>query len=120
VAKTPLTLVTPGTTGASPPRKLGRHGMALWNAVTGEYRIDDAGGVELLTQACLASERVEALAAQIDADGEILHTRTGPRSHPGLKDEIALRAFIVRTIERLGLNFEAVRPSSGRPPGRGV
>ena len=91
--------------------------MALWTAITREYQIDDAGGIELLTQACAASDRVEALAAEIDRDGEIVRTKTGPRSHPGLKDEVALRAFIVRTIETLGLNFEAVRLSAGRPPG---
>jgi hypothetical protein len=119
LVKPPLTLVAPGSTGLPPPRKLGRCGMALWDAVTGEYRIEDAGGVELLMQACLASDRVEALAAAIDADGEIMRTRTGARVHPGLKDEVALRAFIVRTIEKLGLNFEAVRSSAGRPPGSG-
>jgi hypothetical protein len=117
MAKPPLVLVSPGPTGVPPPRKLGQHGMALWNAVTREYGIDDVGGIEFLMQACLASDRVEALAEQIDADWEIIRTRTGARSHPGLKDEVALRAFIVRTIEKLGLNFEAVRPSAGRPPG---
>jgi hypothetical protein len=91
--------------------------MALWDAVTREYRIEDAGGIELLCQAAQASDRVEALAEQINADGEIVHTRSGPRSHPGLRDEIALRSFIVRTVERLGLNFEAVRSSVGRPSG---
>ena len=86
--------------------------------MTREYSIEDAGGIELLCQACQAADRVEALAAQIDHDGEIVRARTGPpRAHPGLKDEIALRSFIVRTIERLGLNFEAVRSSTGRPPG---
>jgi hypothetical protein len=115
----PLALVAPGSSGIQPPRKLGSAGSALWDAVTGEYRIEDAGGIELLMQACLASDRVEALAAAIDADGEVVHTRTGTRVHAGLRDEIALRAFIVRTIEKLGLNFEAVRALPGRPPGGG-
>jgi hypothetical protein len=84
----------------------------------GQYQIDDAGGIELLCQACQAADRVEALSEQINRDGEIVRARGGiPRSHPGLRDEIALRSFIVRTIERLGLNFEAVRASVGRPPG---
>jgi hypothetical protein len=100
-------------TGALPPRPLGAHGMALWRAVTAEYTIQDAGGVELLCQACQAADRVEALAAQISQDGEVVRTRAGARSHPGLKDEVQLRAFIVRTIEKLGLNFEAVRPTVG-------
>jgi hypothetical protein len=118
MAKPPLALVAPGSTGLAPPRKLGSAGMALWDAVNSEYQIDDAGGRELLMQACLACDRLEALAAQIDSDGEVVRTRTGVRAHPGLKDEVALRSFVVRTISRLGLNFEAVRPSAGRPPGR--
>ena len=118
MAKPPLSLAAPGVTDAQPPRKLGQHGMALWKAVTSEYQVEDAGGIELLFQACQAADRAEALAEQISRDGEIIHTRGGiPRSHPGLKNEIALRSFIVRTVERLGLNFEAVRASVGRPPG---
>jgi hypothetical protein len=117
MAKPPLTLIETGSIGAPPPRKLGQHGLALWTAVTGEYRVEDVAGVEILMQACAAQDRVAALAEQIDTDGEILRTRTGSRAHPGLKDEVALRAFIVRTIEKLGLNFEAVRPTGGRPPG---
>jgi hypothetical protein len=70
----------------------------------------------MLAHACAAADRVEALAEQISADGEIIHARSGPKSHPGLRDEVALRSFVVRTIEKLGLNFEAVR-SAGRPPG---
>jgi hypothetical protein len=118
MGKPPLTLFEPGLTGNPPPRPLGQHGMALWTGVTSEYTIQDIAGVELLMQACAASDRVEALAEQINADGEIVRTRTGPRVHPGVRDEVALRAFIVRTIEKLGLNFEAVRPVGGRPPGR--
>jgi hypothetical protein len=112
--KSSLTLVNPAATTTQPPRPLGTHGTALWMAVTAEYRVEDAGGVEMLTQACEASDRVAALAAQISQDGEVVRTRTGPRSHPGLKDEVALRSFIVRTIEKLGLNFEAIRPAGGQ------
>ena len=50
--KPPLTLVNPTSTGISPPRKLGEHGLSLWNAVMAEYRIDDRGGIELLAQCC--------------------------------------------------------------------
>jgi hypothetical protein len=41
-----------------------------------------------------------------------------PRSHPGIRDELACRSFVTKTIQRLGLNFEAVKPSVGRPPNR--
>jgi P27 family predicted phage terminase small subunit len=117
--KPPLSLVSTETTGILPPRPLGPHGTALWDAVQREYAITDRGGVEVLAQLCSAQDRVERLREQIDADGEVVRTRAGiPRAHPALRDETALRAFIVRTIERLGLNIEAVKPP-GRPPTRG-
>jgi hypothetical protein len=81
------------------PRKLGPHGLDLWNAMQAEYQVTDRGGIELLAQVCAAEDRIEALREQTDADGEVVHTRSGPRAHPALRDEIALRAFIVRTIE---------------------
>jgi hypothetical protein len=112
--KPPLAVIDPTPTGFSPPRKLGDHGLALWNSVQGAYRIDDVGGIELLAQACAAADRVEALAERISADGEVVHTRTGPKAHPALRDELAGRAFICRTLERLGLNLETIKPL-GRP-----
>jgi hypothetical protein len=115
---TKITLVDPTATVASPPRKLGRAGAALWQSVMGEYQIEDCGGIELLAQACAALDRVEALAERIDADGEIVHGRQGPRPHPCLRDELAGRSFVVRTLERLGLNLEAIKPI-GRPSGSG-
>jgi hypothetical protein len=111
----PLTLVGPTSIAISPPRKLGERGLSLWNAVQSEYRIDDAGGIELLAQACAASDRVEALAERINADGEVVQTRSGPKAHPALRDELAGRAFICRTLERLGVTLETVKPI-GRPP----
>jgi hypothetical protein len=117
LAKSPLTLVGSGSTGTEPPERLGQAGRALWGSITSEYAIDDAGGIEILTQACLASDRVEQLAEQISRDGAVVHTRSGPKAHPALRDELQGRAFVVRCVEKLGLNFEALRPSVGRPPG---
>jgi len=104
----------------SPPRPLGRHGMALWERVQGEYRIDDCGGVELLTQACQALERAEDLAEAIARDGCVVRSRGGaPKTHPAVREELACRAFVVRTLERLGLNVESVK-APGRPPGGNI
>jgi hypothetical protein len=55
--KPPLTLIDPASTGVAPPRKLGEHGLSLWNSVQNAYRIDDVGGIELLAQACAARRR---------------------------------------------------------------
>jgi hypothetical protein len=80
-----------------------------------EYSIDDIGGIELLAQAAQALDRAEALAARIAHDGEVIYGRTGPRAHPAVKDELACRAFVVRTLQRLGLNVSIEQP---RPVGR--
>jgi hypothetical protein len=82
-----------------------------------DYAITDCGGLELLAQACAAASRIESLAAAVDRDGPILYGKGGPREHPALKAELANRAFLVRTLQKLGLNFEALRSSPGRPPG---
>jgi hypothetical protein len=111
----PFSIVSTKTTGGAPPRDLGQHGRKLWDEVQIAYGITDRGGIELLAQACAALDRAEGLAEAIASDGAIIYTRTGvPKTHPGCKDELNCRAFIVRTLERLGLNVEAVKPV-GRP-----
>jgi hypothetical protein len=107
-------MLDPSSTTPQPPRKFGAPGLNLWNGVQGEYRVDDSAGREMLAQACEAADRVARLAAKINADGEIVETESGPRPHPLLKDELAGRAFICRTLRQLGLNLEPVR-SVGRP-----
>jgi len=114
--KTPLTLVDPETTGVQPPRPLGQHGTALWRRVQAEYGITDVGGIELLAQACVALDRAERLALRVADDGEVVYTKGGPRAHPAIKEELACRAFICRTLQRLGLNVEQIKPV-GRPSG---
>jgi hypothetical protein len=93
-----------------PPRKLGEAGNSLWNRVQSEYLIQDVGGVELLMQACLAADRAEELAAIIDSDGARIMTKSGPKDHPCLKHELAARSFIVRTLQRLGITDEVIKP----------
>ena len=84
-----------------------------------EYEIDDAGGLEMLASACQALDRAERCREAIDDEGEMIRTKAaGPRDHPLLKHELAARSFVVRTLQRLGLNMEAVKPT-GRPP-RGI
>jgi hypothetical protein len=84
--------------------------------IQSEYAISDGGGVEVLMQACHALDRAEQSAAAIDNDGPIVMTKSGVREHPLLKNELANRAFCVRCLQKLGLNFEQVK-NVGRPPG---
>jgi hypothetical protein len=115
-AKQTLHLVPPtGAIGNSPPRTLGHHGTNLWDRILAEYHIDDVGGRELLTLACQQLDRAEALKTQIDAEGEVIQTRNGPKDHPALRHELAARAFIAKTLLRLGLNVEPLHQRPGRP-----
>ena len=114
MAKPSLTLAGPAPTAIQPPRKLGPAGRQLWDGIMSEYAIEDRGGLELLALAGETLDRVQRLAERIDAEGEVVRTKSGPKAHPALRDELAGRAFVARTLERLGLNIEAVKPV-GRP-----
>ena len=115
LGKPPLALVTPGTTGASPPRSLGQHGRSLWDRIMSEYDVADSGGIEMLAQACAGADLAETLCAEIERDGAVIRQRGAVRAHPAIKDLVACRSFVVRTLIKLGLNFEPVRPAVGRP-----
>jgi hypothetical protein len=117
VKKTPLQIVSDSPSSPTPPRPLGKFGLALWRSIHAEYQLDDAAGIEMLLTACQALDRAEDCCAVIEADGPITKTKHGPREHALLKIELANRAFIVRTLQKLGLNFEPLRNSPGRPPG---
>jgi len=110
-----LSVVTDQQPTIKPPRKLGRHGGRLWKTVMNEYQIDDAGGSEMLALACEQLDRAQECREQIDRDGLMLRTKHGPKEHPLLKAELSARAFICRTLQRLGLTVETIKPV-GRPP----
>jgi hypothetical protein len=112
----PLSVVNLTSTIPKPPANLGDAGASLWRSIMAEYDISDSGGQALLEQAALAYDRAERLRVEIDRDGEIVRGRNGIREHPGLRGELAARAFICRTLQRLGINLEAVRPPSGQRP----
>lgn len=115
--KPALTLVQRHQTLPAPPRPLGPDGQALWERVHDQYRIQDAGGLEVLAQACAALDRAERCRAQIDDAGELLVIKGAVRSNPLLRDEIQLRALVVRCIAQLGLDVEPVK-TVGRPGGK--
>jgi hypothetical protein len=104
----------PSFTAPKPPRKLGEHGMKLWRDVHADYPIDDVGGIELLAQACASLDRAEELAACIAEHGAVTYVKGCPKAHPAVRDELACRGFVVRTLQRRGLNVEQVK-SPGRP-----
>jgi P27 family predicted phage terminase small subunit len=111
-------VITGGPVLADPvstPPKLGEDGMKLWRRVTGEYDVSDAGGYEMLRQACEAADDLARYSEILARDGPMIKTKVGPKEHPMVKHQMIARAFIVRTLSRLGLNFEPLRTSVGRP-----
>jgi hypothetical protein len=114
-----LAVVDLASIASAPPANLGEAGIRFWEGITAEYDISDAGGRALLEQAAFAYNRAERLRIEIERDGEILHGRNGAREHPGMRGELAARALVCRTLQKLGINLEPVRLSSGRPSGPG-
>jgi hypothetical protein len=113
-----LKIVKPSSSSSPrPPRKLGKPGNDLWQSINAAYDISDAGGIEMLVQACLTQDRVEQCATQIETDGPVILIKGVLREHPLLRAELAGRTFVVRTLQRLGLDVEVIKPV-GRPPGR--
>ena len=116
MTKTPPLSIVSGEAGISPPRPLSHEGKALWDRVQHEYMVQDTGGCELLCLAGEALDRAQSLGAAIEKDGPVVYTRTGvPKTHPAVKEELACRAFVAKTLERLGVTTETVK-SPGRPP----
>jgi hypothetical protein len=103
-----------------PPAALGEPGAKLWRSIVGQYDIRDAGGLAILEDACLSRDRRTDWAAIIAAEGPMIRTKSGPKEHPLIKHEREERALESRLLVRLGLDVEALKPSVGRPGGRGI
>jgi hypothetical protein len=116
--KPSLTLVDPQQTAiatlVSPPANLNKTGRTLWQSIMSEYDIRDSGGMQMLLQICEAADRVAEFSAVIKRDGVVVRTKSGPRDHPLLKHEQAARSFVVRSLQRLGLDVEPIK-AIGRP-----
>jgi hypothetical protein len=115
--KPPLELVGSSTANPlAPPATLGKAGRSQWESIQSEYGINDSGGLALLQQVCAAVDEIAECTAVIARDGAMVRGKFGPREHPLLRHQLALRAFVCRTVQRLGLNLEPVK-SVGRPGG---
>ena len=52
----------------------------------------------------------------VDKDGAVVGTKSGLKENPAARLELAARAFICRTLGRLGVLSEPLRDGPGRPP----
>jgi hypothetical protein len=81
-----------------------------------EYKIEDSGGRAVLLQICAAADNLAECDFAISRDGAMISTKNGLKEHPLCKQRLALRSFVCRQYQRLGLNLEPAKPV-GRPPG---
>lgn len=109
---------TPVFVGQEPPGSLGAAGLSLWRDIVANYVFSDRASYQVLFEACAATDRAASLREAIAQDGEVIRSRGSIRDHPALKHELANRAFVVRSLMRLGLDLEPIRGGPGRPPGR--
>jgi hypothetical protein len=100
----------------APSQSLNAAGLSLWDRVQVEFGIEDAAGVELLTSACVATDRAAEFAAVIARDGAMIQGKDGPRQHPAVRGELEARAFVVKTLRELGLTTQSIK-RLGRPGG---
>ena len=117
--KLPISVISSQPIAPSWP--LGEHGQRLWDEIQREYAIRDAGGLAVLAQLCAALDRAEELGAAIDRDGVLVASGKdgdGPlKAHPAVREELACRSFVVRSLERLGISISVEpRRGPGRPP----
>jgi hypothetical protein len=84
---------------------LGEAGAKLWQAIHGDYVIEDASGCQILLQICEGADSLTGYDEQIAHDGPTIRTTSGLREHPLLKHQLATRSFIVRSLHRLGLDI---------------
>jgi hypothetical protein len=111
-------VITGGVPNSNPPAMpagLGKHGETLWRQVQKEYEVNDVGGREMLFQICAAADMAARLRAKIDDEGVTIKSKGISRENPLIKQELACRSFVVRGLQRLGLNFEPIRSTPGRP-----
>jgi hypothetical protein len=111
-----MTKIVALSTPPQPPSSLAEHGAKLWRSILKQYRIEDAGGLAILEQACIARDRSTSYAATIKRDGAMIRGKP----HALLRHEREERLAEVRLLQRLGLNLEALHPSVGRPAGKTI
>ena len=80
--KPPLTMVDPAATGVPPPRKLGTTACRCGTRCRTPTGSTMPAGSSCWPNAVPLQDRVEALAARISTDGEVVNTRAGPKAHP--------------------------------------
>lgn len=98
------------------PKDLSAAAKRIWDDVTRDYEIDDAGSLILL-EACRAFDRREEARGILKAEGCVVTDRFGQKkAHPACGIERDSAATLMRAWRLLGLDQQPAGPI-GRPPG---
>lgn len=98
-----------------PPADLSKPAKTLWAEVQGEYRIEDASGLTLLSTACRHFDRMRAAQKILKRDGPVIKDRFGiQKTHPACVVERDSSASVIRCFKALNLDVLAGAPV-GRP-----
>jgi hypothetical protein len=102
-----------------PPRGLKTAGRRLWNDIQGKYELEEHE-IALLTEMCRTSDRLEALAAIVRAEG-VIEEDTG-RAHPAAVEARQLGIAFARLSAalRLPAGADGDQQAGARRPQRKV
>ena len=101
-----------------PPNHLRDPGRAYWQAVTGEFALEDHH-LAILQTACEALDRAAEAREVIEKVGVLIVPKGGgmARANPATRIEKDSMLLFLRAQAALGLDVEQAAPV-GRPPGR--
>jgi hypothetical protein len=101
---------------STPPAGLKEAGRDLWARVHKDFVVEGANGLETLFQVCSAADRAHECGEVISREGAAVRIKGGGvKEHPLLRCELQTRAFIVRTLARMGFDIVMPRAEVGRP-----
>ena len=99
----------------APPAGLLKSGRALWRAVMRDYALDEHE-TTILREACRTADSLDALQAQLVADGIMSESSQGSRVHPALVEIRQQRVTFARLLTALRI---PQGESDGRTQSRG-
>ena len=100
----------------TPPAGLKAEGRRLWTALQAEYRIVDAGGLQLLRMAAQCADLARDAMQQAQTDGLSSIDRYGQRRpHPLLSVARDARGQILAALRAMNLDVEPLHDRPGRP-----
>jgi P27 family predicted phage terminase small subunit len=102
-----------------PPKHLSRAAKSLFRALQAEYGIEDAAGLDLLSDYCEFYDRREQARSIIRQEGAVIKDRFEQSvPHPATRIERDSSAAMTRILRQLNLDLEPIHNKPGRPVGR--